>query len=151
MKDLGICVEKYCDKLRFLDYYVCAEHFVVYAAPRYTDSMLVNPETLASVECPDFRMYPEESCTGGWQEPPPPDPSQGEAAKLARLIRSRTTVAQVPFRPLSAGIDLGLRLAMPPRVFAPPFSPVILSVAKDLSPAFRAASPWLPFDNYAGL
>ena len=48
--------------------------------------LLVNPETLASVECPDFRMYPEEFCTGGWQEPPPPDPSQGEAAKRARTF-----------------------------------------------------------------
>lgn len=79
MKDIGVCVEKDCDKPRFLDYYVCAEHFVVYAAPRYTESMLVNIEPAAPAACPDFRIYPEEFCTGGWPEPPPPDPAQSEA------------------------------------------------------------------------
>ena len=91
MKDIGICVEKDCDKARFLDYYVCAEHFVVYAAPRYTDSMLVkvddagNAAPLAPTECPDFHIYPEEFCTGAWPDPPPPDPTQSESTKRARF------------------------------------------------------------------
>ena len=87
MKDIGICVEKDCDTPRFLDYYVCAEHFVVYAAPHYTDSMLIKPEEpelAAPAASPDFRMYPEEFCTGGWPDPPPPDPAQSEATKRAR-------------------------------------------------------------------
>ncbi len=41
MMDLNACAAKDCGKPRFLDYYVCAEHFAFYAAPQYTDSMLV--------------------------------------------------------------------------------------------------------------
>jgi hypothetical protein len=33
------CFSKDCGKPRFLDYYVCAEHFVCYAAPRYAESI----------------------------------------------------------------------------------------------------------------
>jgi hypothetical protein len=89
MKDLGICVEKECDQPRFLDYYVCAAHFAVYAAPRYTESMLVKVDQIeqvdsaASATCPDFRMYPEEFCTGGWPDPSPPHPTQTEATNRA--------------------------------------------------------------------
>ena len=89
MKDIGICVEKDCDKPRFLDYYVCAEHFAVYAAPRYTESLLVKVDELDQLEpaapaaCPDLRMYPEEFCTGGWPDPPPADATQSEATKRA--------------------------------------------------------------------
>jgi hypothetical protein len=35
------CFSKDCNKPRFLGYYVCAEHFVYYAAPRYTESMAI--------------------------------------------------------------------------------------------------------------
>jgi hypothetical protein len=31
------CFSKDCSKPRFLEYYVCAEHFVYYAAARYTE------------------------------------------------------------------------------------------------------------------
>ena len=41
MKDVNTCAAKDCDRPRFLDYYVCAEHFAFYTAPHYTDSMLV--------------------------------------------------------------------------------------------------------------
>lgn len=86
---LGACVEKDCEKPRFLDYYVCAEHFAAYAAPRYTESMLVKTgaEPVAPAIYPDFSSYPEESpCDGGWQETPPPDPTQSEAIKRAPIF-----------------------------------------------------------------
>jgi hypothetical protein len=92
MKDLGICVEKECDQPRFLDYYACAAHFAVYAAPRYTESMLVKVEEADQVEpaapasCPDFRLYPEEFCTGGWPELSPPEPAQLETTKRAPIF-----------------------------------------------------------------
>jgi len=87
MKDLGTCVEKDCDKPRFLDYYVCAEHFAFYAAPRYTESMLVNPEPAAPATYPGFRLYPEEPPhNGGQQESPPPEPTERETTKRARIF-----------------------------------------------------------------
>ena len=77
MKDIGICVEKDCDKPRFLDYYVCAEHFVVYAAPRYTESMLVKIDEADAAPFPYFCLYPEAvPCAGTQQKSPPPDPTQ---------------------------------------------------------------------------
>jgi hypothetical protein len=42
-----------------LDYYVCEQHFVLYAAPRYTESMVINPEPIADSEF--WRIYYEES------------------------------------------------------------------------------------------
>jgi hypothetical protein len=84
MKDLNTCAAKDCAKPRFLDYYVCAEHFAFYAAPHYTESLLAKTDPVESAACPDLRMYPEEFCTGGWPDPPPPDPTQGEATKRAR-------------------------------------------------------------------
>ena len=89
MKDLGICVEKDCDKPRFLEYYVCAEHFVFYAAPRYTESMLVNAEPVCPATYPSVRLCPEESPhnnNGGQQESPPPEPAEREATKRARIF-----------------------------------------------------------------
>jgi hypothetical protein len=49
--DGATCIAKDCDKPSFLEYYVCAEHFVVYADPRYTESMLVKvtPETCLEI------------------------------------------------------------------------------------------------------
>lgn len=39
MKLALTCFSRSCAKPRFLDYYVCAEHFAFYAASRYGDSM----------------------------------------------------------------------------------------------------------------
>jgi hypothetical protein len=38
------CSSKNCSKPRFLGYYVCAEHFVYYVAPQYTESMVIKVE-----------------------------------------------------------------------------------------------------------
>ena len=59
--DLNTCAAKDCGKPRFLDYYVCAEHFAFYAAPQYTDSMLVKADEvkLETAPFPDFSLYPE--------------------------------------------------------------------------------------------
>ena len=48
----GNCFSRGCDKIRFMEYYVCSAHFVAYADSRYTESMLVKidpapPEDLA--------------------------------------------------------------------------------------------------------
>jgi hypothetical protein len=51
------CFSKSCSKPRFLDYYVCEQHFVLYAAPRYTESMVINPEPIADSEF--WRIYLE--------------------------------------------------------------------------------------------
>jgi len=59
MKDVNTCAAKDCEKPRFLDYYVCAEHFAFYAAPHYTDSMLVNVDKAEPAPYPDFCLYPE--------------------------------------------------------------------------------------------
>jgi len=53
------CFSKNCGKPRFLEYYVCVEHFVCYAAPRYAESMVINPEPIADSEF--WRIYLEES------------------------------------------------------------------------------------------
>jgi hypothetical protein len=89
--DAATCVTKDCDKPRFREYYVCAEHFVVYAAPRYTESLLVKVEKVEPADAvdssyPDFRLYPEASpCDGGQHESLPPKPAQQETTKRARL------------------------------------------------------------------
>jgi hypothetical protein len=81
--DVATCVTKDCDKPRFHEYYVCAEHFVVYAAPRYTESMLVKVEPATSTELP---LYPDAPpCDRGHYESPPPEPAQLEATKRARI------------------------------------------------------------------
>jgi hypothetical protein len=86
MMDLGTCSAKDCDKPRFRDYYVCAEHFVFYAAPQYTESMVVKVEKVESAPYPDFCLYPETTPgVGTLQESPPPDPSHSDATTLATL------------------------------------------------------------------
>ena len=40
------CFSKECGKRRFLDYYVCAEHFLCYAAPRYAESIALKAEPI---------------------------------------------------------------------------------------------------------
>ena len=47
--DLNTCAAKDCGKPRFLDYYVCAEHFAFYAAPQYTESMIVKVDNVENV------------------------------------------------------------------------------------------------------
>ena len=85
MKDLNTCAAKDCDKPRFLDYYVCAEHFAFYAGPQYTESLLVKTDKPAPPPFPDFCLYPEAvPCAATQQESPPPDPTQSEATKRAR-------------------------------------------------------------------
>ena len=86
MMDLNTCAAKDCDKPRFLDYYVCAEHFAFYAAPQYTDSMLVKVDKLDPAPFPDFCLYPEAApCVVTQQQSPPPDPTQSDATKRARI------------------------------------------------------------------
>ena len=58
MKDVNTCAAKDCEKPRFLDYYVCAEHFAFYAAPHYTDSMLVNVEQRRAGATPRLLALP---------------------------------------------------------------------------------------------
>ena len=53
------CFSRNCGKPRFLEYYVCVEHFACYAAPRYAESMVINPEPIADSEF--RRIYLEES------------------------------------------------------------------------------------------
>jgi hypothetical protein len=62
--DAATCIAKDCDKPRFLEYYVCAEHFVVYADARYTESMLVN---VTPATYPDISLYPEAACCNDGQ------------------------------------------------------------------------------------
>jgi hypothetical protein len=89
--DVGTCVTKDCDKPRFHEYYVCAEHFVVYAAPRYTESLLVKVEQVEPAGAvdpppyPDFRLYPGvPTCDGSLHEFPP-EPTEPETTKRARI------------------------------------------------------------------
>jgi hypothetical protein len=42
------CFVRDCSKPSFMGYYVCAEHFVFYAAARYTESMVINVELTGS-------------------------------------------------------------------------------------------------------
>ena len=86
MMDLNTCAAKDCGKPRFLDYYVCAEHFAFYAAPQYTESMLVKVDEVEPAPFPDFSLYPEAApCVATQPEFPPPDPTQSDAAKRARI------------------------------------------------------------------
>ena len=86
MKDVNTCAAKDCDKPRFLDYYVCAEHFAFYAAPQYTESMLVNVAKAEPAPYPDFCLYPEAaSCVAIQRQSPPPDPTQSDATKRVRI------------------------------------------------------------------
>ena len=80
MKDVNTCAAKDCDKPRFLDYYVCAEHFAFYAAPHYTESMLVNVDNTEPVPHPDFWLE-VTPCVATQQQSPP---TQSEATKRAR-------------------------------------------------------------------
>jgi hypothetical protein len=50
MNVMPTCFAKDCDKSRFREYYVCAEHFVFYAAQRYTESMVTKVKPPAYFE-----------------------------------------------------------------------------------------------------
>ncbi len=84
--DLGTCAAKDCGKPRFLDYYVCAEHFAFHAAPQYTDSMLVKVDKLEPAPFSDFSLHPEAvPCVATQRQSPPPDPTGRDATKRARI------------------------------------------------------------------
>ena len=85
MMDLDTCAAKDCGKPRFLDYYVCAEHFAFYAAPQYTESMLVKVDGSSPRHSLTSRCTPVAPCVATQPEFPPPDPTQSDAAKRARI------------------------------------------------------------------
>jgi hypothetical protein len=62
-----ICFSKGCRKPRFLEYYVCAEHFVYYAAPRYAESMAIKVESITYSAIPVFRS---EATSRSSDQPP---------------------------------------------------------------------------------
>jgi hypothetical protein len=78
------CFSKSCSKPRFLEYYVCPEHFIFYAAPRYTEPMLAKVKLLA---CPEFRcIYPEATiCSSSQPEDTGPNSPEREITKHAGL------------------------------------------------------------------
>ena len=55
------CFSKECGKARFLDYYVCAEHFLCYAAPRYVEPMALQAEPMTYSAIAVFA--PEAACS----------------------------------------------------------------------------------------
>ena len=56
------CIVRDCGKSRFMGYYVCAEHFVVYASARYSESMIIKVEPIGF-----WRVYPEANCSDSSQ------------------------------------------------------------------------------------
>jgi hypothetical protein len=75
------CVVRDCSKPTFMGYYVCAEHFVFYAAPRYTESMVIKAEPIG-VWC----IYPEATCSSSYQrEHTEPEPAECDTAREARI------------------------------------------------------------------
>jgi hypothetical protein len=48
------CFSRNCDNQRFLEYYVCVEHFVRYAAPRYAESIALNARAITYSVIPVF-------------------------------------------------------------------------------------------------
>jgi hypothetical protein len=61
------CSSKECRKPKFLDYYVCAEHFAYYVAPRYTESMVIKVEPPTASNIPAFTSE-LTSCNSGQSE-----------------------------------------------------------------------------------
>jgi hypothetical protein len=75
------CFVRDCSKPTFMGYYVCAEHFIVYAAPRYTESMVIKAE-LIGVWC----IYTEATSSSASQrEHTEPEPAEGENTGKARV------------------------------------------------------------------
>ena len=61
------CFSRNCGKPRFLEYYVCVEHFVCYAAPRYAESIALKAKPIIYSAIPVFT--PEAtSCSSGQPE-----------------------------------------------------------------------------------
>jgi hypothetical protein len=75
--DVATCFTKDCDKPRFREYYVCVEHFVFYAAPRYTESLLVKAEKFEPAAYPEISLD-AEAPTGddGQLESPAAEPAE---------------------------------------------------------------------------
>jgi hypothetical protein len=62
------CVSKGCDLPRFLDYYVCAAHFVAHAAPHYTESMVVKVDPAPPADlAPTAEPEPLTPTNWGWE------------------------------------------------------------------------------------
>jgi hypothetical protein len=60
------CFSKNCGKPRFLEYYVCVEHFVCYAAPRYAESIALKAKPITYSAIPAF---PSEATSGSSGQP----------------------------------------------------------------------------------
>src|SRR5215469_6992693 len=56
------CFVRDCSKPRFRGYYVCAEHFAFYAAPQYTESMVIKVEPIEY-----WCLYPQANCSNSSQ------------------------------------------------------------------------------------
>jgi hypothetical protein len=80
------CFSKCCNKPRFLEYYVCAEHFIFYAAPRYTEPMVNKVKPLAYSEF--WYIYPEPTACSSSQ------PKHTAGKSLEREIPSEVNRAR---------------------------------------------------------
>ena len=58
------CFSKNCDKPRFLEYYVCVEHFVFYAAPRYAESIALKAKPITYSAIPVFASEATSGSSG---------------------------------------------------------------------------------------
>jgi hypothetical protein len=76
------CFSKDCAKPRFLGYYVCAEHFVYYAAPQYTESMVLKAE---HITCPAMTVFACEATSSSGQSEHAVPKSAGQSASEAGI------------------------------------------------------------------
>ena len=60
------CFSKNCSKPRFLEYYVCVEHFVCYAAPRYAESIAFKANPITYFAIP---VFTSEATSGSSSQP----------------------------------------------------------------------------------
>lgn len=76
------CFVRDCSKPRFMGYYVCTEHFVFYAAPRYTESIVIKAESIGF-----WCIYPEANYSNAGQlghtEPEPVECENKGKARIA--------------------------------------------------------------------
>lgn len=56
------CFVRDCRKPRFEGYYVCAEHFVIYASPKYTQSMVIKVDPIGF-----WQVHPHANCSNSSQ------------------------------------------------------------------------------------
>lgn len=62
-----------------MGYYVCAEHFAFYAAPQYTESMVIKIEPI-EFGC----LYPQANCSSQLEHNEP-EPAEGENTGKASI------------------------------------------------------------------